>query len=153
MGIGIGDRAPRFALKDGDDKTIELDALLAKGPVVIFFYPKDETPGCTKEACTFRDNFTAFEGLGAAVVGISSDSTESHRRFSGKFGFPFPLLSDPGGATRKAFGVPKTLGLLDGRSTYVLDKEGVVRGVFHSQLQVTKHVDEAVAAVRALPKA
>lgn len=150
MGIGIGDRAPRFALSDGDGNTLSLETLLEKGPLVIFFYPKDETPGCTKEACSFRDNYAVFEELGAQVVGISSDSSASHRRFSDKFRFPFPLLSDPGGAIRKAFGVPKTLGILDGRSTYVVDKKGVVRGVFHSQLQVTKHVDEAAAAVRAL---
>jgi thioredoxin-dependent peroxiredoxin len=150
MGIGIGDRAPRFALSDSDGKTIELEALLEKGPLVIFFYPRDETPGCTKEACSFRDNYAVFEELGAQVVGISSDSSSSHRRFSDKFRFPFPLLSDEGGKTRKAFGVPKTLGILDGRSTYVIDTKGVVRGVFHSQLQVTKHVDEAAAAVRAL---
>ena len=90
MGIGIGDRAPRFALSDSDGKTIELEALLEKGPLVIFFYPRDETPGCTKEACSFRDNYAVFEELGAQVVGISSDSSSSHRRFSDKFRFPFP---------------------------------------------------------------
>ena len=152
MGIDVGNRAPGFSLKNDKDETVELAVLLAQGPVVIFFYPKDETPGCTKEACSFRDSFDAFSGLGASVIGISSDSTSSHRRFSERFGFPFPLLADPDGAVRKAYGVPKTLGILDGRSTYVIDRHGVVRKVFHSQLQVTKHVDHAIEAVRALEK-
>ncbi|NUP04761.1 MAG: peroxiredoxin [Polyangiaceae bacterium] len=149
-GIGRGDRAPRFELSAQDGKSVSLEQLLEKGPVVVFFYPKDETPGCTKEACSFRDSYDTFQEHGASVVGISSDSAASHRRFADKHGFPFLLLSDPEGAVRKQFGVPKTLGILDGRSTYVIDKGGVVQHVFHSQIMASKHVDEAIAALKSL---
>ena len=149
-GIAAGDKAPGFELVESAGTAIKLEDLLAKGPVVVFFYPKDDSPGCTREACSFRDSYDAFQDAGASVVGISSDSEASHRKFRDKHGFPFLLLSDPGGRVRKAFGVPKTLGILDGRSTYIIDRNGVVRYAFHSQIQVNKHVDEAISAVRAL---
>lgn len=149
-GIAAGDKAPGFELVESAGTPIKLEDLLTKGPVVVFFYPKDDSPGCTREACSFRDSYDAFQDAGASVIGISSDSEASHRKFRDKHGFPFLLLSDPGGRVRKAFGVPKTLGILDGRSTYVIDKSGVVRFVFHSQIQVNKHVGEAIAAVRSL---
>ncbi|MFO0551027.1 MAG: peroxiredoxin [Polyangiaceae bacterium] len=151
--ISEGMQAPRFELSSTTGERVSLSALLEKGPVVVFFYPKDDTPGCTKEACTFRDSYEAFQAAGASVVGISSDSTKSHQRFADKHGFPFLLLADEGGRVRSEFGVPKTLGLIDGRSTYVIDKQGVVRGVFHSQLQVTRHAHEALETVRSLAKA
>lgn len=149
-GIGRGDRAPRFQLPDKDGKEVALDELLLKGPVVVFFYPKDGTTGCTAEACSFRDSYEAFQEAGASVVGMSSDSSASHRRFSDKHGFPFLLLADADGVVRKQFGVPKTLGIIDGRSTYVIDRAGIVRHAFHSQLQATKHVGEALDAVMTL---
>lgn len=149
-GIKTGDRAPTFELAAQDGTVVKLSELLEKGPVVVFFYPRDETPGCTAEACSFRDSYDMFQTAGASVVGISSDSTASHRRFADKHGFPFHLLSDQGEKVRSAFGVPKTLGLLSGRSTYVIDKGGVVRHAFHSQLFATKHAEEAIEAVRAL---
>ncbi len=149
-GIEPGDRAPVFALPSQDGSTVALDDLLKKGPVVVFFYPKDETMGCTAEACAFRDSYDVFQEAGATVVGISSDDTKSHRRFADKHGFPFLLLSDTDGAVRRSFGVPKTLGLLPGRSTYVIDPKGVVRHVFHSQLQAKQHVNEALSAVRGM---
>ena len=130
--------------------TVRLDDLLKKGPVVVFFYPKDETMGCTAEACAFRDSYDVFQDAGASVVGISSDSASSHRRFADKHGFPFLLLSDRGGSVRAEFGVPKTLGMLPGRSTYVIDRAGVVRHAFHSQLFATKHAAEAVEAIKSL---
>jgi thioredoxin-dependent peroxiredoxin len=145
-----GDRSPSFELPAQDGRRVGLSELTAKGPVVVFFYPKDETPGCTAEACSFRDSYDVFQEAGATVVGISGDSTSSHRKFADKHGFPFLLLSDEGGRVRAQFGVPKTLGLFAGRSTYVIDQEGVIRHAFHSQLQATKHVDEALAAVRGL---
>jgi peroxiredoxin Q/BCP len=148
-----GDRAPSFDLPAQDGQRVTLAELTAKGPVVVFFYPKDETPGCTAEACGFRDRYDVFQEAGASVVGISSDSAASHRRFAERHGFPFVLLADDGGRVRAQFGVPKTLGLFDGRSTYVIDREGVVQHVFHSQLQATKHVDEALEAVRSLARA
>ena len=150
--LRVGEPAPRFSLPADDGSTVSLDALLAKGPVVVFFYPRDETAGCTAQACAFRDSYEVFQEAGASVVGISSDSVASHRRFRDKHGFPYVLLADEGGRVRASFGVPRTLGILDGRSTYVIAKDGVVRHVFHSQLRATKHVDEAVAAVRALAK-
>ncbi len=148
-----GDRAPSFELPAQDGRRVGLAELTSKGPVVVFFYPKDETPGCTAEACSFRDSYDVFQEAGASVVGISGDSTSSHRKFADKHGFPFLLLSDEGGRVRAQFGVPKTLGLFAGRSTYVIDSEGVIRHAFHSQLQATKHVDEALEAVRGLARA
>ena len=153
QGIAAGDKAPGFELVESAGTSIKLEDLLAKGPVVVFFYPRDDSPGCTREACSFRDRYDAFQEAGASVAGISSDSESSHRKFREKHGFPFLLLSDPGGRVRKAFGVPKTLGILDGRSTYIIDKNGIVRFAFHSQIQVNKHVDEAISAVRSLATA
>ena len=148
--IDVGAKAPSFNLPAQDGSTVSLDSLLEKGPVVVFFYPKDETPGCTAEACAFRDSYDVFQEAGASVIGISSDSAASHRKFADKHGFPFMLLSDKDGDVRARFGVPKTLGILAGRSTYVIDKGGIVRHVFHSQLFATKHVGEALDAIKQL---
>ena len=123
---------------------------LGKRPVVLFFYPKDGTPDCTKEVCAFRDEHEEFGKLDAEVIGVSSDSVDSHGRFAAKHDLPFALLSDEGGKVRKMYGVPSTLGLFPGRVTFVLDKEGVVRHVFSSQLGVDKHVEEALEALRAI---
>jgi len=117
---------------------------------VLYFYPKDDTPGCTKEACSFRDGYEQFEKLEAEVIGVSSDSTKSHQRFAQRHGLPFVLLSDEEGEVRKLYGVPNTLGLFPGRVTYVIDNEGVVRHVFSSQLGVTKHVEEALVALESI---
>jgi len=111
---------------------------------VLFFYPKDDTPECTKEACAFRDGYEEFSKLDAEVVGISSDSVESHRSFAKKHGLPFTLLSDEGGKVRKLYGVPNTLGLFPGRVTYVIDEQGVIRHVFSSQLGTKRHLEEAL---------
>jgi len=148
--IEVGARAPGFALPSQDGGVVSLETLLTKGPVVVFFYPKDETPGCTAEACAFRDSYDVFQGAGASVVGISSDSAASHRKFADKHGFPFMLLSDKDGDIRSRYGVPKTLGLMAGRSTYVIDKAGIIRHAFHSQLFATKHVGEALEALKHL---
>jgi peroxiredoxin Q/BCP len=148
-----GDAAPHFTLPDKDGKPVSLDELRARGPVVVYFYPKDETPGCTAEACAFRDAYEDFRDAGAEVVGISSDSAESHQKFAGHHRLPFVLLADQGGKVRGQFGVPKTLGFLSGRVTYVIDREGVIRHVFNSQLQPKKHVGEALAVLRRLKKA
>ena len=145
-----GDPAPGFTLADHDGNLVSLASMLDKGPVVVFFYPKDETPGCTREACSFRDSYDEFQAAGATVLGISSDSAGAHRKFRDRHGFPFLLLADEGGRVREEWGVPKTLGILDGRSTYVVDRGGVVRHAFHSQLQVKKHVSEALEVVKRL---
>src|SRR5512145_225507 len=113
--IRVGDRAPEFSATTQDGSMIQLSDFLAKGPVVLFFYPKDGTAVCTKEACSFRDSYQQFVDAGAAVIGLSSDSPEIHQDFARQHGLPFPLISDADGALRKAFGVPKSFGLLPGR--------------------------------------
>jgi thioredoxin-dependent peroxiredoxin len=118
--------------------------------VVLYFYPKDDTPGCTKESCAFRDSYQDFQDAGAEVIGVSSDSAESHGRFAAKHRLPFTLLADQGGQVRKHYGVPATLGLLPGRVTFVIGRDGVVRHVFNSQFQATQHVSEALQALRDL---
>lgn len=148
--IGVGDRAPQFDLPTGDTSRVQLASLLGDGPVVLFFYPKDETPGCTTEVCSFRDAYTAFREAGAQVVGVSSDSAESHASFARKHQLPYPLASDPGGAVRTAYGVPKALGLLPGRVTYVIDRGGVVRSVFNSMFAPQKHVTAALEILKTL---
>jgi peroxiredoxin Q/BCP len=148
--IGVGDRAPDFDIALSGSARVRLTDFLASGPVVLFFYPKDDTPGCTAEACSFRDAYAAFTDNGAQVVGISSDSAQSHAVFAEKHGLPYPLASDPGGAVRKAYGVPKALGLLPGRVTYVIDRGGVVRSVFNSMFLPQKHVAEALDTLKTL---
>jgi len=146
-GVKVGDPAPEFTLADATGKDVSLASLRGK-PVVLYFYPKDDTPGCTKEACTFRDQYEDFREAGAEVLGVSSDSSESHQKFAARYKLPFTLLSDRGGKVRKLYGVPATLGLLPGRVTFVIDKAGVVRHVFNSQLDATRHVSEALGVLR-----
>jgi thioredoxin-dependent peroxiredoxin len=148
--LSPGSRAPDFALPNQDGVLVRLSDLLAQGPLVLYFYPKDETLGCTLEACRFRDQHAQFAGVSATVVGISDDSSEQHRAFREHHGLPFVLLSDRGGEVRKRYGVKKTLGLVPGRATFVIDSAGFVRHVFVSQLRALQHVDEALRAVRAL---
>jgi peroxiredoxin Q/BCP len=143
-GLGAGDAAPDFALEDQHGRTVRLSDFRGRKNVVVYFYPKDDTPGCTKESCAFRDQYTAFLDAGAEVIGISSDSARSHEAFAAKHRLPFRLLADVGGAVRAAFGVPRTAGLLPGRVSYVIDREGVIRHAFNSQLAATRHVDEAL---------
>lgn len=151
VSVGVGDRFPSFTLPDQDGKSFTLDEALEKGPVVLFFYPKDDTAGCTAEVCSFRDASADFVSAGAVVAGISSDDTASHRQFSSKHGLGYALLSDAGGKLRARVGVPRAmLGLVDGRVTYVLDRAGVVRHRFDSMLGATKHVKEALGTLRAL---
>jgi peroxiredoxin Q/BCP len=149
-GVQVGDVAPEFDLPDAAGKRVRLADFKGKQAVVLYFYPKDDTPGCTKEACSFRDQYEAFKGAGAEVIGVSSDSEASHGKFAQKHRLPFVLVADSGGQLRKRYGVPSTLGLLPGRVTYVIDRGGVVRHVFNSQLQATKHVDEALAVLQRL---
>jgi peroxiredoxin Q/BCP len=146
-GVKAGQQAPDFTLPDATGRDVRLADLRGK-PVVLYFYPKDDTPGCTKEACTFRDQYQDFQDAGAAVLGVSSDSSESHRKFAERHRLPFPLLADAGGKVRKLYGVPATLGLLPGRVTFVIDAGGVVRHVFNSQLDAARHVREALDVLR-----
>jgi len=149
-GVGVGDEAPDFALPDRTGRTVRLSDFRDKRPVVLYFYPKDDTPGCTKESCSFRDQYEDFQTVGAEVIGVSSDGPESHERFASKYGLPFTLLSDQGGKVRKQYGVPATFGVIPGRVTFVIDRGGAVRHVFNSQAQATRHVSEALEALRGL---
>lgn len=148
--VDVGSKAPDFALPSQSGKMVNLSDFLGHKPVVLFFYPKDDTPGCTKQARAFRDGYEEFGKLDVEVIGISSDSVESHKGFAEKHSLPFLLLSDEGGKVRKLYGVPSTFGLFPGRVTYVVDAEGVVRHVFASQLGVEKHVEEAREALGSL---
>ncbi len=148
--IDMGDRAPDVALPSQGGEQVSPADYRGKNVVVLFFYPKDGTPVCTAEACSFRDAYETFAEAGAVVIGVSSDSVDRHRSFAEEHRLPFLLLADRDGRLRKAFGVPKTLGLLPGRVTYVIDKEGVVRHVFRSQMAAEKHVREALEVVRRL---
>ena len=148
--VAVGSKAPNFTLPSGSGEMVSLEDFLGKKPVVLFFYPKDDTPGCTKEVCAFRDRFDEFRKLDAEVIGISSDPVESHRSFAERHSLPFTLLSDEGGKVRELYGVPNTFGLFPGRVTYVIDKGGVVRHIFSSQLAVEKHVEEALETLQYL---
>jgi peroxiredoxin Q/BCP len=148
--VEVGSVAPEFALPSQAGEMVSLKDVLGKKPVVLFFYPKDDTPGCTKEVCAFRDNFEEFRKLDAEVIGISSDSVESHKSFAEKHNLTFTLLSDEGGKVRRLYGASNTFGLFPGRVTYIIDQEGVVRHVFSSQLAVEKHVEESLEALRSI---
>jgi thioredoxin-dependent peroxiredoxin len=150
MTLAVGDKAPDFTLPSSAGQAVTLSELLGKRTVVVFFYPKDNTPGCTVEACTFRDQYESFVQAGAEVIGISSDSGGSHDRFASKYRLPMKLLTDTDGKVRALYGVRATLGLLPGRATFVIDKAGVVQHVFASQLRVKSHVEQALAVVRGL---
>jgi peroxiredoxin Q/BCP len=146
--VKVGSVAPDFTLPSQAGEMVSLEEYFGRKPVVLFFYPKDDSPGCTREVCAFREYFEEFGKLDAEVIGISSDSVESHKRFALEHDLSFTILSDEGGNIRRLYGVPKTFGLFPGRVTYVIDREGVVRHVFASQLSVKKHVQEALTALR-----
>ena len=144
--LAIGTPAPDFELPDQHGNPVRLSRYRGSA-VVVFFYPKDDTSGCTIEACRFRDDFPQFQSSGAVILGVSNDSTESHTRFASKYNLPYTLLSDKGGRVRKLFGVKKTFGLIPGRVTFVIDREGVVRHIFSSQSSPARHVEEALAQI------
>jgi len=149
--IRIGDKIPEFTLQNQDGEPVNIQDIIGNKTVVLYFYPKDDTPGCTKEACSFRDQYTVFQDLGCEVIGISSDAPKAHKEFAIKYKLPFPLLADEKKEVRTLFGVPSSfLGLLPGRVTYIIDTEGIVRGIFNSQLNATQHIDEALKVVRGL---
>ena len=143
-----GTSAPDFALQAHTGDTVHLSSFRGKKAVVLFFYPKDDTPGCTKEACTFRDSYSDFTNQDTVVLGISSDSGASHQRFASKYTLPFPLLSDPGGKVRNQYDVGRTLGLIPGRATFVIDKRGLIKAAFSSQFQPEEHIRTALAALK-----
>ncbi len=150
MKIIIGDKAPDFELFDQTESKIKLYSLIGKKRIVLFFYPKDNSPGCTREACAFRDSYEVFQEQGAEVLGISSDNEYSHKKFSEKYKLPYTLLSDKRGKVRKLYGVPKTMGILPGRVTYIIDKQGIVQYVFNSQLNFNGHVEKALNILKSI---
>jgi peroxiredoxin Q/BCP len=148
--LKVGDTIPHFTATDTDGNPFDSASIVGQKPMVIYFYPKDNTPGCTAQACSFRDNYEDFTDLGAEVIGISSDSISSHQKFAKQYKLPFILLSDSDKKIRKLFGVPTGLfGLMPGRVTYVTDKNGVVQMVFDS-VMATKHIPKALSAVKKL---
>lgn len=151
--LQVGDQAPEFTLMSQTGDSVSLKDYRGKQPVVLYFYPKDDTPGCTAEACAFRDQYEVFKEIGAAVLGISSDSTDSHQRFAAKHQLPFTLLSDPNNEVRKRYKVPATLGILPGRVTFVIDQDGTIRHIFNSQLNFKAHVEESLETLKALQQA
>uniref|UniRef100_B8HSQ2 thioredoxin-dependent peroxiredoxin n=1 Tax=Cyanothece sp. (strain PCC 7425 / ATCC 29141) TaxID=395961 RepID=B8HSQ2_CYAP4 len=153
MAVKVGDRAPDFTLPSSSGANVSLADFIGKKPVVLYFYPKDETPGCTAQACTFRDEYAVFQDLGAEVLGVSSDSVEAHKKFIANHRLPFQLLSDTGAQLRKLYGVPATLGILPGRVTYIIDQAGIVRHIFNSQMNFKGHIEEAIAALKQLQTA
>ena len=146
--IKVGDKVPDFSAIAEDGSTIRLADFLGQRSLVLFFYPKDGSPICTNEVCSFRDSYEQFVDAGAEVIGVSSDSTTSHQSFAQQHKLPFRLISDNDGSLRKAFGVPKALGILPGRATYVIDKEGVLRLVFSAQFASNEHVEQAMRALK-----
>ena len=148
MAIQVGDRIPHFSALDTKGNPFDSDAVVGKKPFVIYFYPKDNTPGCTAQACSFRDQYEDFLDLGAEVIGVSSDSVISHQKFTSQYQLPFILLSDADKKIRTLFGVPSALlGMVPGRVTYVVDAAGVVQMVFNSML-AGKHIPKALEAVK-----
>jgi peroxiredoxin Q/BCP len=143
MKVNVGDKAPDFTLDSQTGENVTLSDFFGKKNLVLYFYPKDETPGCTREACTFRDSYELFTDLGAEVIGVSADTVESHKAFAEHHNLPFTLLSDLDNNVRKLYGATSTLGFIPGRVTFVIDKKGIVRHVFSSQLQPEKHIEEA----------
>jgi len=148
--INVGDKAPDFVLQSQTGEKVTLSEFFGKKNIVLYFYPKDESGGCTREACTFRDSYEVFKELGAEVIGVSSQSVDSHKSFASHYKLPFILLSDVDDKVRKLYDVPSTLGLIPGRVTYIIDKEGVIRHIFSSQFQPEKHIEEAISVLKKL---
>jgi peroxiredoxin Q/BCP len=152
MKVNVGDKAPDFTLPSQMSDKVTLSEYFGKKNLVLYFYPKDETRGCTREACEFRDTYDVFTSLGAEVLGVSSDTLESHKSFATHHGLPFLLLSDKKGEVRKLYGVPSTMGIIPGRVTYIIDKKGIVLHIFNSQFQPEKHIEEALKILKDLEK-
>lgn len=150
MELKVGDKIPNFIAKDGNGNDFDSQDFVGKKPLVIYFYPKDNTPGCTTQACSFRDQYEDFKDLGAEVIGVSSDSFESHQKFATQYKLPFILLSDRDKKIRKLFGVPSSMfGLLPGRVTYVADRNGEIQMIFDSMM-AGKHIPKALETIKKL---
>ena len=145
----IGEKAPDFTLPAQDGRTVSLHDFAGSKNVVLYFYPKDFTMGCTVETKAFGESYDGILAMGAEILGISSDSAESHSGFAKECGAKFPLLADEGGKIRESYGA-KSMGLMPGRVTFVIDKKGVVRHAFSSQMRPKQHITEAMEALRAI---
>lgn len=150
--VKAGDSAPDFTLPNQLGEMVSLKDFIGKKIIVLYFYPKDFSSGCTAEACAFRDSYEVFKDSGAEVIGVSSQSVDSHKRFALTNSLPFILLSDADGKIRKLYGATSMFGLMAGRVTYIIDKKGIVRHVFSSQLNPTKHIEEALRIIKELNK-
>ncbi|MEB3341364.1 peroxiredoxin [Okeania sp.] len=148
MKINVGDKAPEFTLPSQEGTQVSLSDFRGKKNVVIYFYPKDNTPGCTKEACAFRDQYEVFTDVDAEIIGISGDTQKSHQQFTTKYNLPFTLLCDTDNKVRQLYDVPATLWILPGRVTYVIDKEGIIRHIFDSMLDFDAHSKEALKILK-----
>jgi len=147
--LKIGDKIPSFTLQDQNGEDFLIDDFLGSTAMVIYFYPKDDTPGCTKEACSFRDTYAEFRDLNAKVIGISADNVVSHKKFAEKYNLPFILLSDTNNKVRKLFGVPGSLfGLIPGRVTYIVDKNGIVTEIYDNMFNAEGHIKESLKALQ-----
>ena len=144
--LNIGEKVPEFVLLDQNG--VERTNKNLKSPLVLFFYPKDDTPGCTIEVCGFRDKYDLFKVLGAEVWGVSNGDSSSHLDFANKNQLQYPLLCDINNSLRKVFGVPKVLGLLDGRVTYVIDRKGFVKHIYRDLLNGPAHIKEAIRVLK-----
>ena len=150
MKLKIGDKIPSFCLKDQNGKNRASDEV--NNSLVLFFYPKDDTPGCTIEACGFRDKYDLFKILGAEVWGVSNGDFQSHLNFANKNKLQYPLLCDRNNILRKKFGVPKKLGLIEGRVTYIINSNGIIIHIFEDLLNGPAHIKEAIRALKQLQK-
>jgi len=147
--VKVGDEAPDFEGPTSDGSRLGLKNFAGKKNVVLYFYPKDDTPGCTREACSFRDNLQSIREMGAEIVGVSLDSIQSHDRFAKKYGLPFPLISDKDKRIASAYGVLRDIGVATNRVTFIIDKNGKVAKIF-PKVDVSKHTEEVVAVLKEL---
>ncbi|HCQ12153.1 peroxiredoxin [Flavobacterium sp.] len=147
MALKVGDKLPNFKAKDTNGNLFDSQDYIGKQPLVIYFYPKDETKVCTAQACSFRDNYEEFKDLGAEIIGISADSVQSHVKFKSKFNLPFILLTDNDKKLRKLFGVENDFLIIPGRQTFVVDKNGLIIMVFNS-MSGTIHIEKALKVLK-----
>ena len=152
MSVKVGDKAPDFTLPSQMGDNVTLSEYFGKKNIVLYFYPMDDSPGCTKEACTFRDSYEELTSLDAEVLGVSAQSVESHKSFATHFELPFLLLSDADNKVRKLYCVRSTMGIIPGRVTFIIDKQGFVRNIFSSQSKAPRHVEEAKKTLLELQK-
>lgn len=149
--LKVGDKIPEFTLPNSVNQPVSVSDFIGYKNMVVYFYPKDDTPGCTKEACKFRDDFEDFTDLNAMVIGISADSPKSHAKFKERYRLPFTLLSDKNNVVRKQFGVKGNfLGLIPGRVTFVVDKTGTIVYVFDSLGNAEQHVENSKRVLKEL---